>query len=107
MNMHSGVIHLVLNMWITKPFESDTVDWTLVTKETETYVVHYYSMSERRVLSDINSPRTEYIGDLLWLKVHDGGVINADRAGVQSVLRDVMSLIWRCMLVQMGGQMAT
>ncbi|KAF8321907.1 hypothetical protein F5887DRAFT_1087433 [Amanita rubescens] len=53
----SKVGHLKLEAWITKPFESRMVNWTLVTKETDTYVVHYYSMTAEE--SPINKASTK------------------------------------------------
>ena len=93
MDMTSRVGHLALDAWITRPFESHTVNWTLVTKETETHVVHYYSMSEDRAATTNYIPRTVHIGDVLFLKVDQGGIIDADQTDAESVLRDIMSLV--------------
>ena len=91
--MTSCVGHLALDTWITRPFESHTVNWTLVTKETESHVVHYYSMTEDGATTDNGAPRTVHIGDVLFFKLDNGGIINADQTDVETVLRDIMSLV--------------
>lgn len=86
-NASSGI---ELDKWITKPFESPTVNWTLVTKEAETYAVHYYTMTEEGA-NDNGTAHTKYIGDVLYIKVDNGRVIDADYSDVETVLRDMRS----------------
>ena len=86
----AAVADLALDTWITIPFVSSSVHWSRVTRETESYVLHYYSM--RRAPPTYNGvPRYEFIGDVLLLQLDNGNVVDADSDDIRQVLRDIKS----------------
>ena len=91
----STVSRLDLDYWITKPVDMVSRTWVRVFKEYETCAVLYYASipaSPDGVPShvSVDEMRVEDVGDILYMKLVDGEVVDAEEEELDDVLQHIV-----------------
>lgn len=81
-----------MHTWINTPHSPERLFWTRVTRETENCIIHYMAGSTRINAFAVTPNRTEYIGDVLFLKIIAGEVVDIDEDDIQEVLTHLNDL---------------
>ena len=96
--LSTGPADLALDSWIVTPPRSARFRWQRVIKETGSYLVHYYSATREQSSGDASNSenvtnREETVGDILFLELDDGVVVDCDDEDVVAVLQEIELLL--------------
>jgi hypothetical protein len=81
-----------VDYWITSPSVVPHKRWVRVTRESSTYAVFFYA-TKKRVMQDMGEFSEEMfvedVGDVLYIKLQNGRVVDADDRDTRELLEDV------------------